>query len=230
MTTKITHDGSASSRLAQRRRSAEEASNESYAAKQREIIEAAVRLFAETGYAATNLDDIATAVKMDRATLYYYFKSKAQLLGSAMVDVLADAIKELKIIVASDDDALSKLRGAIRCIVIAMVEKYPFSALFYQDDIWRSPRNAAFIEPLRTDLARIVKIFKKIIDDGQRDGTIRDDISAELINRILFGSLGWTYRWLKPGGRHSVDEVVRAFDGILAAGVAPQRPRSAPRT
>jgi TetR/AcrR family transcriptional regulator, cholesterol catabolism regulator len=221
MTTNIKPDGSVSSRLDQRRRSANEASNESYTAKQREIIEAAVRLFADTGYGATNLDDIANAVKMDRATLYYYFKSKTQLLGSAMVDALSDPAREMNEIVASDDDALSKLRAAVRCLLTAMAEKHPFSALYFQDDIWRSPRNAAWIAPLRKDDARIMKAFQKIIDEGQRDGTIRDDVPADLIYRIVFGSFGWTYRWFKPGGAHSVDEVVHAFDTILSAGVAP---------
>lgn len=148
MRTKISRDGDASSRLGERRRSANEASNERYVAKQREIIEAAVRLFAETGYDATNLDDIANAVKMDRATLYYYFKSKTQLLGLAMIDVLSGTVKELNKIAVSDDDALSKLRDAIRCILIGMAEKYPFSALYFQDDIWRSPRNSTWIAPL----------------------------------------------------------------------------------
>jgi TetR/AcrR family transcriptional regulator, cholesterol catabolism regulator len=223
MTTNITPDGSVSSRLDQRRRSANEVSNESYTAKQREIIEAAVRLFADKGYSATNLDDIANALKMDRATLYYYFKSKTQLLGSAMVDALSDSAREMNKIVASDDDALSKLRAAVRCILSTMAEKHPVSALYFQDDIWRSPRNAAWIAPLRRDDARITKAFQKIIDEGQRDGTIRADVSADLVNRMVFGSVGWTYRWFKPDGAHSVDEVVHAFDTILSAGLAPPK-------
>jgi AcrR family transcriptional regulator len=223
MATKITRDGGATSRLDERRRSANEASNEPYATKQREIIETAVRLFAEKGYDATSLGDIAKAVEMDRATLYYYFKSKTHLLSSAISDVLSGAANELYEIADSDDDALSKLRAAIRCIVTAMAEKYPFSALYYQDDIWRPPRNSALIAPLRKDHRRITRAFDVIINDGQRDGTIRDDVSADLINRVVFGSIAWSYRWYKPESGHSIEEAVHAFDAILSVGVAPPK-------
>ena len=221
MTPKATRDGSMPSHLAQRRRSANEMSNESYAAKQREITEAAARLFAEKGYESTNFGDIAKAVKMDRATLYYYFTSKVQLLGSAIIDALSGAVKELNEIVASDTDALSKLRAAISCLLTAMVEEHPFVALTLQDDIWRSPRNSTWIEPLRKDYERIVKVFNKIIEGGQRDGTIRDDVPAELVSRVVFGSVVWSYRWFKPAGRYSAEEVIHSFDAILSVGVAP---------
>jgi AcrR family transcriptional regulator len=229
MATKTSRDGSVASRLDQRRRSANEASNESYTAKQREIVEAAGRLFAERGYDATNFDDIAKSLGMDRATLYYYFKSKTHLLGSAVTDVLSGAVRELKTIVVNDDDAWLKLRASIRCILTTMAETHPFSALYYQDHIWRSPRNAPWIESLRKDDARIRKVFERIIEDGQHDGTIRDDIPAKLINRILIGSLASAYRWFGPEGDRSVEEVVHAFDAILSAGVAPQN-RKAQRT
>src|ERR1700761_1073082 len=130
MSAKIASEDGATSHLDQRRRSANEASNESYAAKQREIIDTAARLFSELGYDATNLGDIAAAVNMDRATLYYYFKSKTHLLGSAMIDALSGCVEQLNQIVVSDADALTKLRAAIRCIVTTMAEKYPFAALY----------------------------------------------------------------------------------------------------
>lgn len=223
MAAKRTRDGSKPSRLAERRRSANETPNESYAAKQREITEAAARLFAEKGYDATRFDDIAKAVKMDRATLYYYFTSKPQLLASAITDAQSGAVKELNEIVASDADALSKLRAAISCVMTMMADKHPFSALYFQDDIWRSPRNSTWIAPLREDGERIVQVFNMIIRDGHRDGTIRDDVPAELASRVVFGSLFWSYRWFNPAGKYTVEEVIHSFDAILSVGVAPPK-------
>jgi AcrR family transcriptional regulator len=211
------------SRLGARRRAALGASNEAYAAKRTEIMQAAVWMFAERGYDATTLADIARAVNMDRATLYYYFESKTQLLAFAMTNVLSDTVKKLNVIVVSDDDALTKLRSAVGCILTTMIEDHPFSALNFQDDIWRPPGNAALIAPLRMDGLRIAKAFNSILEDGQHDGSIRDDVPAELINRIVFGSLAWSYRWFKPGCGYDADEVIRSFDAILSSGVAPPK-------
>jgi GntR family transcriptional regulator / MocR family aminotransferase len=225
--TKATSGDVVSSRLDARRRAAVDASNEGYAAKQAEIVAAAVRMFTEKGYDATNLSDIAEAVEIDRATLYYYFKSKTHLLAFAITNVLSEAVNELNTIVASDTDALTKLRKAIDCTLTAMTEKYPFTVLYFQDDIWRSPNHAALIAPLRKDEVRMGKLFTKIVDAGQRDGTVRADVPAELITRIIFGSMAWTYRWFRPGSGFVVDEVIRSFDAILCGGAA--APKSARR-
>jgi AcrR family transcriptional regulator len=191
MATKATSDDGVSSRLDARRRAAVDASNEGYAAKQAEIVEAAVRLFTERGYDATNLSDVAAAVDIDRASLYYYFKSKTHLLAFAMTNVLSDAVDELNAIAASDADALTKLRSAIACTLTVMTQKYPFAALYFQDDIWRSPNHAALIAPLRKDELRMTKVFTKIIDAGQRSATVR----CETMFRLHWSSASYLGRW-----------------------------------
>lgn len=209
------------SRLDQRRQSAHQTLNKSYADKQREIVHTAAGLFAEKGYDAINFLDIAAALSMDRATLYYYFKSKTHLLASAITDVLSDVVNELNAIVATEADALTKLREAIRCILTNMAEKYPFSVLYFQDDIWRSHRDAVWIAQLREDDTRVYKIFSTLIEEGQREGTIRDGATADLITRVVFGSLCWTYRWFKPGGEYDTEVVIQSFDAVFVVGLAP---------
>src|SRR5213079_854717 len=46
-----------------------------------EIYEIAIRLFAERGFAGTSLQDIADALGITRPALYYYVKSKDELLA-----------------------------------------------------------------------------------------------------------------------------------------------------
>ena len=48
--------------------------------KRRHILKHAANLFAETGYAATTMDMLASVTEMNKASLYYYFDSKQQIL------------------------------------------------------------------------------------------------------------------------------------------------------
>ncbi|MGV9799218.1 TetR/AcrR family transcriptional regulator [Mycobacterium sp. NPDC003449] len=223
MATKANRIGDAVSGLDRRRRSANESANETYAAKRNDIVHAAVRLFTENGYEATKFVDIGRAVDVDRATLYYYFNSKVDLLASAIADVLSVGLADVEAIVDSDDDALTKLRRALRSSLTVMYERHPFSTLLFQDDIWRSSQNAEWIVSLRQDFERATTLYRRIVEDGQRDGSIRDDLAAELITQVVVGSISWTYRWLKPGDGHDIDDVIRTFDGILCTGAAPTR-------
>jgi AcrR family transcriptional regulator len=65
-----------------------------------ELLERAARLFAERGYSATSLEDVARQTGMSRPALYYYFKSKE--------DVLARLVEGL---IASSELALKRIRA-----------------------------------------------------------------------------------------------------------------------
>jgi TetR/AcrR family transcriptional regulator len=64
------------------------------------ILEAALREFAEEGYAGARTDHIARAAGVNIALLFYYFKSKDQLYGAVLEKIFADwnmaVLKELE--------------------------------------------------------------------------------------------------------------------------------------
>lgn len=208
------------SRLEERRRAANKASNASYTGRRREVIDAAGRLFAERGYEATTLTDIAEAVGIDRATLYYYFKAKTDIIGAAITDAMATTMAEVDEIMASSDDAVGKIGRLIRRLATAFEENYPFGSLYFQDDLWRSAEDM-WTMAVRRDEARINQSVLSIIAAGQQEGTIRTDLPAELVFEISFGAVFYSYRWFKPGCGYDAGEVTRAFETILFQGLTP---------
>lgn len=64
--------------------------------KKQHIMRAAIRCFSEQGYAGTSIQDIANAVEMSKGSLYFYFKSKSDLLYSILHDYLAKLTLELE--------------------------------------------------------------------------------------------------------------------------------------
>ena len=55
-----------------------------------EIVAAAERHFAERGFEATRLEDIATEVGIRRAAIFYYFKDKQELYAAVLDEVFGD--------------------------------------------------------------------------------------------------------------------------------------------
>ena len=70
-------------KLGARRSTARAEAAPAYRARREEIIAAAGRAFLAKGYRATSFRDIADAVGVDRASLYYYFESKHELFRAA---------------------------------------------------------------------------------------------------------------------------------------------------
>src|SRR2546425_4678982 len=60
-----------------------------------EIYEQAIRLFAERGFAGTSLQDIADALGITRPALYYYVRSKDELLAKLAADVAGGSAAQI---------------------------------------------------------------------------------------------------------------------------------------
>jgi AcrR family transcriptional regulator len=210
------------SQLETRRQAADKAAGGRYTKRREEVMEAAASLVATKGYAATTFADIADAVGVDRATLYYYFKSKTEITRAAIGGTMERSLAELQRIMALEEPAAEKVRLFIRRLVAAFEEAYPYGSLYFQGDIWRSPDlDAEWVKAIRSQDAQIDNGIVRIIEDGQRDGSIRADLAADLIAKTVFGSVYAAHRWLGPRGTHRAADAMAAFDALLVPGLAP---------
>src|ERR1700761_228 len=78
--------------------------------RQREIIDAAAKIFHRKGYSETTVQDIADAVGILKGSLYYYIDSKEDLLFQMLLEVHEDAKVIVKETAALDLSALERLR------------------------------------------------------------------------------------------------------------------------
>jgi len=111
-----------------------------------EIIEAAVATFAERGFAAARLDEIAARAGITRGTLYLYFKSKEDLFKAAVRELMVPALQRRDAERSTPTSAAELLErfittvpraldtsgaAAIPKLVIAEAHNFPELARFY---------------------------------------------------------------------------------------------------
>lgn len=122
-------------------------------ARPREILEAALDVFAERGFAAARLDEVATRAGVSKGTLYLYFPSKEDLFRSVVRELLlpniaaaeqrlaqhrGSAADLLRTLVMSLGRAIAETRlGAIPKLIIAESVNFPDLAAFYHDEVIR---------------------------------------------------------------------------------------------
>lgn len=190
------------------------------------MVRAAAVLFKEKGFEATTLSDIAEAVGVDRASIYYYVESKRELLLEAVTGV-SNANLELAKSVRNQSDLspAERVRLFITATLQTYDENYPQVYVYIQEDMARvAPED----EPWAREMARQVKEFEKLIDDLIRDaiadGAFRADLNPQLVAKGLWGMLNWTHRWHRPGSGATVDEIAETFSSMFLGGVmAPGR-------
>ena len=83
-----------------------------------QILNAAAREFAERGYAGARVDRIARRAAVNKAMLYYHFKSKQQLYRTLLRQMFTRAAERLQAIAGSNAAPAAKVDGVIAAIAM----------------------------------------------------------------------------------------------------------------
>jgi AcrR family transcriptional regulator len=121
-------------------------------ARPEEILAAALESFAERGFAATRLEDVATRAGISKGTLYLYFGGKEELFEAVVRATLLPNLERIEALVATSAGpsaalferllltiagVVSSRVGAIPKLVIAEAGNFPGLARFYLDEVVR---------------------------------------------------------------------------------------------
>ncbi|QLF71605.1 TetR/AcrR family transcriptional regulator (plasmid) [Peteryoungia desertarenae] len=82
-------------------------------ARPSEILEAGLALFAERGFAATRLDDVAKRAGIAKGTVYLYFSSKESLFEAALKDRMVSTMEGVGELTASFPGSTEELLGLV---------------------------------------------------------------------------------------------------------------------
>lgn len=120
-------------------------------ARPQELLEAALALFVEKGFAATKAEEVAQRAGVSKGTLYLYYPSKEELFKAVVRQNLSSLIAEGEEAVASFEGSSSELlsfllhtwwdrvgntpAAGIHKIVLAEVRNFPELAQFYADEV-----------------------------------------------------------------------------------------------
>lgn len=169
-----------------------------------ELYEHATRLFAERGFAGTSLQDIADALGITRPALYYYVRSKDELLAKLVTEVTDGPLDEIDALVGSDGpDAVQKLRGIVQIIVGRRTSQPErFRLLIRSEAELPEELTAAYDKSRRT----ILKVIAGVVDDGVRSGRFRP-VDARVAALGVLGMCNWVAWWFQPGGRDTTEAV-----------------------
>jgi AcrR family transcriptional regulator len=214
VTTNTGHDASERPRPATKR--------EQRAASIDALLGAALHLFITQGYHATTVEEIAQSAGLTKGAVYFYFKSKANVLKT-----LLDRTEELTVeptLAAMEEagsDPRNRLNAFIRTQSVIGAEKteYMLLAILMSAEFNGSGDE---IEERLTDLmARMENALRETVKAGQKEGVFRTEIGAdELASVIMATNKGCYVEWYMRGGDLKGHDFARAFRDFVFDGVS----------
>ncbi|URM96830.1 MULTISPECIES: TetR/AcrR family transcriptional regulator [Actinomadura] len=192
-----------------------------------EIVDQAMRLFAERGYEGTTLQDVADAVGLSRPNLYNYVKSKEELLVAMVTATTESAVSSLREVRQRTDlDPTEKLRMLVRDLVMRRAEQ-PTQFRTLDRSEQALPREIAekHLEGRRAVLHEVTAV----IEEGVRAGRFRP-VDARITALSIIGMCNWVAWWFHPSPGHPAEPVAEQIAAnavamvVREAGRAPEAP------
>ncbi len=195
-------------------------------ARKRLILKAAARVFARHGYHRASMDSIAEEAELGKATLYYYYKNKDDLLLGILTEGIKDFFQQLEQGLQSSTDAMEKLEVVIRESML-FFERHPdYFRLYMYLNVHPAFRQKIYrqIQPL---LSQKIEMIKNIFETGQAQGRFKP-IPVAYLQRI-FGSLvmGMGIFSSRHMSHEQLTEQARYLKLVLFEGILSERKKNA---
>ena len=154
-----------------------------------EILDAALKVFAERGYRNTRLEDIGDAAGVTKGAIYHYFANKEELLLRAIEHRREEALGRIEDVLRDKNAPVStRLRLVVRRWFGSVPEeRLAVVTLLVQGIAHEAPD--AFRRWLAGGPTSSAKLIASLIREGQARGEFRADADADVAARMLISGL-----------------------------------------
>jgi AcrR family transcriptional regulator len=172
------------------------------------VLDAAARLFADKGYVATSMRDIAQDCGMLPGSLYYHFAAKEDLLVAVYERGVAELLANVRTAIAKESDPWSRLQAAC--------------AAHLQTVLRHSDYAQVLIRVLPGDVAPAAVRLSDLRDEYEKQFAalvaalpLAEGADRKALRLMLIGALNWSRFWFSSPGRDTPRSLARKFVGFI---------------
>jgi TetR/AcrR family fatty acid metabolism transcriptional regulator len=178
--------------------------------KRQLILDAATKVFAERGFFASQVADIARRAGIAAGTVYLYFRSKDEVLTSLFDRTMLVAIEDGKRALETIADPAERLRGIAR-LHLERLGRDRDLAVVFQVELRQSTKFMARLSATR--LRTYLGFIRDTIAEGQATGVFRAGVPPTLAAKMFFGALDeMATNWILSDRQY---DLVSDADGVV---------------
>lgn len=191
-------------------------------ARDREVIDVAIRIFWEKGYSGTSVQDVADALGMHKGSLYYYIDTKETLLERIFMDSHAETRGIVDEVLAIDGTALERLHAFVERLAGWYLANIRRASLYARE--WRhaGPELRTLMLEQRTYYD---EVLHRLLLDAAEAGELSLGPGGERIAaNYVMSAISALPDWFRPSGSRSPGAVARAYADLTLSLLATREP------
>jgi TetR/AcrR family transcriptional regulator, cholesterol catabolism regulator len=184
--------------------------------RQRGVLETAARLICEKGYEAASVQDIADACGLTKAGLYYYIRSKEDLLLEIMsygMDIFEERVLLQVLNIA---DPVERLKACMEKNIFLVTEGWSkeVTIILHEHETLTGAARAQINDRKK----RYVHFLEASFEEAVREGRIRK-VEPRVAAFSFLGMVLWIYKWFRPDGKIPADQLAREMQALFFGGL-----------
>lgn len=136
---------------------------------EKRIIDAAISVFTDKGFAGARMQEIADVAGINKALLHYYFRSKEQLFSTVFAGIAHDFATAVQLALQTDKPYIDKVRDLV-AREIDLFSARPTIPLFILSEINRDSnhfKSMAKSSPIKQMFQAFIKETKIAVENGE---------------------------------------------------------------
>ena len=179
----------------------------------------AAELFAEKGFRATTVRDIADAAGVLSGSLYHHFDSKESIVDKLLSEFLTDLVAQYQQVLAAGAAPRDTLERFIEVAFAALPRHRAAIVVFQQDGGYLAGfERFGYINEIASEIERM---WVDVIDRGVAEGALVTE-NSKLAYHFIRDAVWVSVRWYRPDGEWSAADLSRQFIATVIKGLAPR--------
>jgi AcrR family transcriptional regulator len=180
------------------------------------IIDSALKLFGDKGYAVTSVQEITDAAGVTKGAFYHHFESKQDLLRLIHDEFLDYQLAILRMALDSDEDPAVRLRQLLEALLASTTQYLANVTVFYLE---RRNFTDAQYKAVKRKRDEFDRLFLEVFERGVAEGKFRSDLDPRIVALGIIGMCAWVHQWYRPGGRYSAETIADIFSELALDGL-----------
>lgn len=191
--------------------------------KRKEVLEAAIQVFAQTGYHNAKMSKIAEVAGVGAGSLYLYFRNKEHILEQIFIDLWTELTRKLEHMAARGDlTPVEKLEAQCDLLFDMFIHNADLATVFVTEYHQQILTEKAAVYPY---VCRFMETTERLLAEGQRSGAFNPGINPKVFVHFVFGGVRrLLFEWAQAPSQLSLGDIRQDLKILIKRGVSVEPP------
>ena len=181
---------------------------------QDEILSSAATLFADKGFRAITINDVAASLGYTKSVVYYYFKNKNEILWQ-IFNRMHQCYEDTIVGILQEDLPTDETLKKILCQhALNVMQRKDWTAIYFRDESELEEPQRLLIRKRKREYDKMIEgVYQRGVDEG-----LFKPVPTHIAVSGFMGMCNWLHTWFDENGKMTAEQIAETYVDMMAGG------------